>query len=169
MKIIRPERTFRYYSLKFKRLKGDPAFLARGVAIGVFVGITPTIPFHTIITIAVAFLLRSSVIAALLSTITVSNPLTLLPQYYLSIKVGNMITPYNLSWSDFATIMQLIEQDASFREIMAALGHLGLESLIVLLLGGAVLAVPFTVASYFLSYSFFRAIQIKRRKKRRLD
>jgi len=41
MKKIEPQRTARYYYLKFIRLKGDPAMLARGVAVGVFIGITP--------------------------------------------------------------------------------------------------------------------------------
>ena len=38
----------KYYYLKFIRLKGDPRSLALGTAIGVFVGLTPTIPLHTI-------------------------------------------------------------------------------------------------------------------------
>ncbi|OGR05201.1 MAG: hypothetical protein A2511_04380 [Deltaproteobacteria bacterium RIFOXYD12_FULL_50_9] len=165
MKRLKPKRTFRYYTLKFKRLKGDPAFLARGVAIGAFIGITPTIPLHTITILLFAFLLRGSVVAAILTSIIVSNPLTNVPQYYFSLKVGNMITPYNLSWARFSSIMQLIDNHAGFREIITAFGQLGQEALIVLLLGGCVLAAPIAGVAYFLSYSFFRSLQKKRREK----
>ena len=72
---IEPQRTIRYYYLKFIRLKGDPSSLARGVAVGTFIGITPTIPFHTVMTLALAFLLRGSKVAALLATVIVSRDL----------------------------------------------------------------------------------------------
>jgi uncharacterized protein (DUF2062 family) len=37
----------RIYYDRFISLKGEPASIAAGFAIGVFVGVTPTIPFHT--------------------------------------------------------------------------------------------------------------------------
>ena len=37
------QRTARFYFLMLKRQRGNPVFLARGVAMGVFIGITPTI------------------------------------------------------------------------------------------------------------------------------
>ncbi|MEA1867995.1 MAG: DUF2062 domain-containing protein, partial [Thermodesulfobacteriota bacterium] len=44
-----PGRTVRYQWLRLVRLRGDPFVLARGIAIGTFIGLTPTIPFHTIL------------------------------------------------------------------------------------------------------------------------
>ena len=83
-------RTIKYYALKFKRLRGDPHSLALGTAIGIFIGISPTIPLHTVAIIGAALLLRASTIAALISASVVSNPLTMVPQYYLCwlIKTG---------------------------------------------------------------------------------
>ena len=81
---IEPRRASRYYYLKFIRLRGNPGVLARGVAVGTFVGITPTIPFHTVLALFLAFILRGSKIAALLTSVLISNPLTFLLQYYLS-------------------------------------------------------------------------------------
>jgi uncharacterized protein (DUF2062 family) len=81
---FQPGRTAKYYYLRFLRLRGKPGELARGVAIGIFVGITPTIPFHTILALILAMILRGSKIAALLATVLVSNPLTFVSQkYYL--------------------------------------------------------------------------------------
>ena len=39
-KKIQPQRAARYYYLRFIRLQGDPHTLARGVAIGLFIGVT---------------------------------------------------------------------------------------------------------------------------------
>jgi len=44
----------RQYGQKIKQLQGDPHHVALGMAIGVFVGVTPTIPFHTVIAVALA-------------------------------------------------------------------------------------------------------------------
>ena len=54
----------RDFILKAKRLEGDPHFIALGLAIGVFVGFTPTIPFHTVLAVALAFLFKGSKAAA---------------------------------------------------------------------------------------------------------
>ncbi len=39
------QRALRYHWLKFLRLQDDPRKLAWGMVLGVFVGITPTVPF----------------------------------------------------------------------------------------------------------------------------
>lgn len=33
---------------RFKKLQGTPHYVAKGMAIGIFIGVTPTIPFHMI-------------------------------------------------------------------------------------------------------------------------
>ncbi len=103
-----PKRTARYYYLKFIRLKGEPCVLARGIAIGTFIGITPTIPFHSVMALALAFLLRGSKVAALLATFVVSNPLTFFPQYYLSWHIGNRLLPGKHSWGDVSELINLV-------------------------------------------------------------
>lgn len=165
---IAPQRTVRYYSLRFKRLRGDPSFLAFGVAIGVFVGITPTIPLHTVLALMLAFILRASKIAALLATVLVSNPLTFFMQYYLSWRIGSWLTSSDLSWEKIATVVGYITADPGFRESLAALSELSREAILVLLLGGFVMALPLALLGYILSFYFFAAVQKKRREKRLL-
>jgi uncharacterized protein (DUF2062 family) len=166
---LEPRRVVRYYYLRFIRLKGHPSVLARGVAVGTFVGITPTIPFHTILALVVAFLLRGSKVAALLSSIIVSNPLTLVPQYYLSWQIGNWMTPGKHSWEDVSILIKAIIDGGQFGETLSALGQIGMDSLLVLLAGGIVLALPFTLVFYCLSYLVFSAIQKKRLEKKALQ
>jgi uncharacterized protein (DUF2062 family) len=163
---IKPRRAARYYYLRFIRLRGRPHVLARGVAIGTFIGITPTIPFHTILALLLALVLRGSKVAALLSTVIVSNPVTLVPQYYLSWQIGNWLTPKKHSWEEVSRLMESLTDGASYGETFTALGEIGLNSFMILLAGGIVLALPFTIAFYFLSDRLFRSIQKKRLEKK---
>ena len=162
---FQPLRATKYYYLRFIRLRGKPTVLARGVAVGIFVGVTPTIPFHTILALVFAYVLRGSKIAALLATVLVSNPLTFFLQYYLSFRIGNWLTPGNISWEKMTELMDALSNGADFSESLSALGHMGLEALLLLLTGGIILAIPFTIASYVLSFLFFRSMQQRRREK----
>lgn len=162
---MKPNRTARYYYLKFLRLQGDPRSLALGVAIGLFVGITPTIPLHTALILTLAWPLRGNILAALIAATAVSNPLTWLPQYYFSWKVGNWLLPGRLSWDRIQDLLGLLTSDASFRENLARLGQMGLEAVVVMLTGGVLLAIPFTCVGYILAFKFFRAIRKKRQEK----
>jgi uncharacterized protein (DUF2062 family) len=166
---LEPRRAARYYYLRFIRLKGHPSVLARGVAIGTFIGITPTIPFHTILALIFSIVLRGSKVAALLATITVSNPITILPQYYLSWIVGNWLIPGKHSWDEVAVLIDAVLNGGRFKETISALGEIGFDSLVILLTGGIVLALPFTFIFYCLSYMFFRELQKKRLEKKVLD
>ena len=164
--MIRPHRTARFYFLKFKRLRGDSASLARGVALGVFVGITPTIPLHTISIILFSFPFRASKISALLASVLICNPLTYFPIYYFSWLIGDWFLPGILTWKKIDSIMVLIDAGASFTATITELGKLGADALTVLLVGGCVLATPFAIIGYFLSLNFFKVIEDKRAKRK---
>ena len=162
---MKPHRTAKYYYLKFLRLQGDPHSLALGVAIGLFIGITPTFPLHSALIIVFAWLLRGNILAALIAATAISNPLTWLPQYYFSWRVGNWLLPGQLSWDRIQDLLGVFASDAGFKQSLALLGQLGLEAVAVMLLGGILLAIPFTCAGYILSFKFFRALRKKRAEK----
>ncbi|MEN8231610.1 MAG: DUF2062 domain-containing protein, partial [Thermodesulfobacteriota bacterium] len=111
---LEPRRAARYYYLRFIRLRGHPSVLARGVAVGTFIGITPTIPFHTILTLFFAFILRGSKVTALLAAVVVSNPLTFFLQYYFSWKIGNWFTPADHSWGEVESLLEAIISGGNF-------------------------------------------------------
>ncbi len=132
------KRTLRYHWLKFLRLQDDPRKLAWGMALGIFIGITPTIPFHFISVITLAPLLRISPVAAFLG-IQVMNPLTIPILYLAAFKVGHFLlhggAPLRLP--ETYTIANSL--DLLWR------GGLALQ------LGGVIIAVPPAIASYFLT------------------
>ncbi|OGQ97808.1 MAG: hypothetical protein A2505_02600 [Deltaproteobacteria bacterium RIFOXYD12_FULL_55_16] len=162
---MKPKRAAKYYYLKFLRLQGDPHSLALGVAIGLFIGITPTIPLHGLLIIILAWPLRGNILAALIAATVVSNPLTWLPQYYFSWRLGNWLLPGHLSWERIQSLLGLFASGASLKQSLALLGQMGLEAAAVMLLGGVLLAIPFTCAGYILTFKFFHTIRAKRREK----
>lgn len=166
---MEPQRTIKYFYLRFIRLQGEPSILARGVAIGTFIGITPTIPFHTVLTLLFAFILRGSKIAALLATVIVSNPVTFFPQYYLSWRIGSWLTPGKHSWEEVSILIESVVNGGKYAETFAAFGKIGINSLMILIGGGIILAIPFTIAFYFLSYRLFCSIQKRRLEKKKLQ
>lgn len=164
--LTKPKRTARFYYLKLIRLQGEPRYLAKGVALGVFIGITPTIPLHTILILALAFSLRTSKISALLASLVVSNPLTIPPLYYFSWWFGKLLFPGSLSWQKINAVIQKIEAGSGFMATIHQITALGAKAIAAMVAGGCLLALPFTVAGYFISLSIFQKIE-KRRLTRR--
>jgi len=163
--LTRPKRTARFYYLKFLRLRGEPGYLAKGVALGVFIGITPTIPLHTALILTLAFPLRASKISSLLVSWVVSNPLTFFAQYYFSWRLGNLLMPGSLSWQKISHVLGIIEKGTGFLEIFHQIATLGAKAIFAMVLGGSLLALPFTVAGYFLSLNFFRKMAERRTRR----
>jgi uncharacterized protein len=167
--LTKSKRTARFYYLKFLRLRGEPGYLAKGVALGVFVGITPTIPLHTALILTLAFPLRASKISSLLASWLVSNPLTFFAQYYFSWRLGNLLIPGSLSWQKINHVLGIIEEGAGFQEIIQQIATLGTKAIFAMVLGGSLLALPFTVVGYFLSLNFFKKIAARRSRRQSLD
>jgi uncharacterized protein len=162
------QRTFRYYALRFKRLGGDPRSLAMGTAIGILIGLTPTFPLHTVAIIGTTLLMRANTIAALISATMVSNPLTMAFQYYICWKIGNFILPDRLSWTRLQEVLAIITNEG-FLVSLKTISNLSIDALMVMMIGGILLAIPPTVISYYFSLRFFIKIREKRRQKHLLN
>ena len=158
-------RTGKYYLLKLLRLRGTPQSISLGVAIGIFIGITPTIPFHTVTILFLTLLTRSSFIAGFIASLLVCNPLTYVPQYFLSLVIGNILTPYHLSWERIRQVLEVVLSDATLQVRISSILSLGYEALTVMLVGGTVLALPFGIASYYLFNYLIVTFREKRRSK----
>ncbi len=137
-----------------------------GTALGVLIGLTPTMPTHTILIVVLTILTRSSTIAGIISSCLICNPLTFIPIYYFSVRIGNTITPYEISWEKVKLMVdQLIGSDSIFNSISLAKSF-GTETFIVMLLGSLVFAVPLALISYILSLIVFKKWQHKRSNKK---
>lgn len=145
-----------FFSLveKIKRLQGNPHYVAMGMAIGVFIGITPTIPFHTALAIAFAFVLRGSKPAAAIG-VWIANPLTIPLFYYGSYKIGVVLFGSNQGeMPDINHMIHTLESSIPMQEKLALIkGFLAhnLEIALMMLAGSVVLAIVPTVLSYYLT------------------
>ena len=101
-------RAIRYRLHRFKRLQGSIHSLSLGAAIGAAIGITPTIPLHSVLILAATLACRSNPIAGILAATVVSNPLTLVPQYWLAWRIGDWFLPGRLCWERLAETLELI-------------------------------------------------------------
>ncbi len=162
-------RYLKYYFIKFKRLQGSPQALAGGTAIGVFIGLTPTIPLHTVLIVFLSLLTRTSTLAGIIVSWIVCNPLTYLPIYYLSAVVGNHLTPYELNLKNVSDALNQITAGSGFHEALTILLHSGYEVLIVMGVGGLCLALPVAAVSYYFALLFFIQLKKKRMKKHALN
>jgi len=136
-----------------KKLQGDPRYIAMGMAIGVFVGVTPTIPFHTIIAITLAFILKGSKPAAAIG-VWFANPITI-PIFYIgSFKLGTLI------------LDKPIPFDVKFESINELM-NLGLDVTIAMIVGGAILGILPAILAYIATYRFMTVIRQKAREKKK--
>lgn len=155
----------KFYYLKFIRIKGDPKSIAWGSFIGAFIGTMPVMPFHTVGIIAVCVLTRNSTMAGLLASLAISNPFTYIPLYYACLKIGNFLTPYEMSWSKISAILDILMSGSEFKTSVNLLSNLGSEMIIVMLTGGFVLALPTAIFCYCFTLNLFIKIRDRRRQR----
>lgn len=116
-------------SLTFKR---EP--IARGIGIGLLVGLTPTVGFQTILMLAGCLLVRGNFPAAFAIS-WVSNPLTLPPMIYAYHELGE--------WLFGSWVAARFESNELIDE--------ALIGIINLALGTALIAIPIALIGYFAS------------------
>ena len=129
-------RQFKLNIIHLARIRSEPDAIARGVALGVFIGFTPTFGFQIVLALLLASLLRQNRIAAFVG-VWITNPLTAPIIYGLEYKVGRMLLglpPLELKGFDW--------QMAS---------SLGLQVGKPLLLGCLVLGIPCSIIGYSLA------------------
>ena len=156
-------RAFRYYWLKLLRLKGEPHTLARGIGIGVFVALTPTVPLHTILIVALCTLLRGQILAGIAASLNVSNPFTMILHYYGAWKIGVLLTGSAVSWGEIRHIVH-VAHSSGFLGALRVISGAGAGLLTTMLIGGVVFALPFGVASYLAALYIYTMRQRRRIK-----
>lgn len=82
---------------KIVRDDGSPSYIARGWAIGMFIGCVIPMSAQLVISIPLSFVLRGSKIGAALGTF-ITNPVTVLFIYPAQCWVGNKIIGGDLTW-----------------------------------------------------------------------
>jgi len=127
------------------RLRGLPEEIAKGVALGIFIGMTPTFGFQMAIALFFAFLLRENRLAAILG-VWVTNPVTAPFIYAIEYEIGRILLgieraklPTSFTWEGYAT--------------------LGWDIMFPLWVGGLVAGVILGALSYFITLRLVPAIK----------
>ena len=121
----------------FVRMRGMPEEIAKGVALGIFIGMTPTFGFQMAIALFFAYLLKENRLAAILG-VWVTNPVTAPVIYTIEYEMGRILLgmeraslPTEFTWSAYA--------------------DLGWNILFPLWVGGLVAGVILGALSYFIT------------------
>jgi len=138
-----------HFITRFKQLNGDPHYVALGMAIGVFISVTPTIPFHTVIALALAFILRGSKAAAAIG-VWFSNPITIPLFYKGSYDVGISILGNSAPFgTEYESILELLK--------------LGADVTIAMITGGIILGILPGIAAYFTTRRIFIKLRLQKK------
>lgn len=139
-----------------------------GAAVGAAIGITPTLPFHTVMILSACLIMRVNPIAAILAATIVSNPLTFIPHYYAAWWLGDLFLPDRLTWLQIKELLFQLKSVGIF-ESLQTIWEVGLNTSLVMMTGGVLLAIPTAIISYLLAYKFFVTMHRKRREKHLLN
>ncbi len=141
-------RPFRYLYLRFIRLRGTAEDVARGMALGVFIGITPTMGVQMPLAFFFAMLLKENKIAAVIG-VWISNPMTAIPIYTYNFKIGKYLlgTP-DIKMPNFSSLNEVL-----------ALGH---DLILPLTLGSCIAGVFSATVAYFITLKAYAVVQMER-------
>ncbi|MEE8398645.1 MAG: DUF2062 domain-containing protein [Desulfobacterales bacterium] len=134
--------------VQLKALNGDPHYIAMGMGIGVFVGVTPTIPFHMVLAVGLAFIVKGSKPAALIG-VWFSNPLTIPFFYWGSYKTGGLILGNTTSLDPAVqSVSSLFQQ--------------GLDVALATIAGGIILGIVPGIIAYLITLRLFTIIRSRK-------
>lgn len=133
-------KSWRYWYLRLLRLKGKPAEISRGLALGVFAGSFPIFGFQIIIGVLLAVIFKGNKFAAATGT-WVSNPLTYVPIFAFNYQVGKLI----LGWDSSIVDKSIVGEN--WRVLMES----GSVFLSKLFLGCFVVGLIAGICTYFIS------------------
>jgi uncharacterized protein (DUF2062 family) len=134
-------RWFETHSLKLLAIRDTPEAIAGGVAIGIFFGFTPLFGLKTVGAIAVAWLTRSNILAAVLAGAMHDLVLPFMPVVYIwEYKIGFLLLHHE--WPRKLTNIRLKWQEWRSWTTFLTVGK-------PLLLGSAVCGVPAALLSFF--------------------
>jgi uncharacterized protein (DUF2062 family) len=159
------KRQLKYFYLRLLHLKGEPHELALGMAIGIFAGMMPILPFQIALAVAIALCFRASKITAAIGT-WISNPFNWYFVYLLDYKIGSYLLGLEGGHEIIKKIMAAINRHDEVSVIWNTLFSSGFEIGSALLIGGIITGLVACVPSYFISLWIFQKVKIWREKRK---
>ncbi len=138
-------------------LDDTPHSIALGVAIGTFVAYQPIVGAQMIVGAIVFRAIGANVVASLpLAWIT--NPLTMLPIYYGTYRLGAVFTGSHVSYEEFSQVINEFMQVGAWEAMKSALVLLG-DLFWPMVLGGAIVGIVNGALFYVLMLRLVRRYQ----------
>ena len=162
---MKTSRQLKYYFLRFIRLRGEPHELALGLALGIFTGMMPIMPFQIALAVTLALIFKGNKITAIIGT-WISNPLNWYFIYYFSYRIGGALMGLSMKNGFFPSLMTSFQ---SGEEIIITIGKIigaGSTIIFAFLLGGFLMGIVVAIPSYFIFLNFFQWIRAWRAKRR---
>jgi uncharacterized protein (DUF2062 family) len=91
---------------KLLHIDDTPRRTALAYSIGIFLGFSPFLGFHTLIGLAIAFLFRLNRVAILLGVWS-NNPWWIVPYYMVATRLGMWVIRFQIDWATLREIFQL--------------------------------------------------------------
>jgi uncharacterized protein len=123
--------------VRFARLRGLPEEIAKGFALGIFIGMTPTFGLQMLIAIFFAYLLKENRLAAIVG-VWVTNPVTAPVIYAIEYELGRIL-------------LGMHRADLPREFSVGALANMSYEILAPLWVGGLVAGVLCGSLAYFVA------------------
>ena len=155
------QRLFKYYYLKFIRLRGEPHDLALGMAFGIFAGMMPIIPFHMALALALALIFKGSKITAVLGA-WVSNPLTWYFLYFFNYKLGSIVLGFSGDNKIFAPVMESVKNSGETLDFLLKITSSSGIIVAAFLIGGLIMGIVASIPSYFIFLKIFQWLKVLR-------
>lgn len=143
---------------KLLHIEDAPERTALAYAIGVFLGFSPFLGFHTLFGLAIAFLFGLNRVAILLGVWT-NTPWWVVPFYMVATWIGMWVTGFWIEWAALKEIFQL-GTDRGFWERVTSQWDL----LLSFLTGSLILCTLLGVVAYPLSLKWIKFYRHKRGK-----
>lgn len=142
-------RLFRYFYIRFLRIRSSPEAIARGAAAGAFAGSFPLMGLQIIIGVAIAAMIRGNKAIAAAST-WISNPLTYVPLFLLNFHVGRWLLRQPTT-----TELPISSSSWSWDALMS----MGLSVVASLMVGSFMVGLVMSALGYFVGLAIAKRVQ----------
>lgn len=142
------------------QLNDSPESIALGAAVGMFVAWTPTVGMQMVMILILATVIPMNRIAAFIM-IYISNPLTMVPMYYLNyvlgtILLGSEVLTYDAFLQLLNTTLEIAEKESFWLATKTFMEQLGLRMLTALFVGGGFIGLLTAIPTYPLTLRWVR-------------
>jgi hypothetical protein len=138
---------------KTLRLKVKSREIAFSLALGVFIGLSVPIGLQTIVAAPIALLFQCNLPVTLTATL-ISNPVTVVPLYYLYFQIGEFLSSINIPGELITNVIQ----SPTFDNI----SKLSVDAVLLFFIGSVLIGITGGLFTYFASFRLINWYRTKR-------